>query len=333
MKIIRGALIAIATMGMGQPLRADVKLGVDAWQQGDYAKAVAEWRSLAETGDADAQFNMGQAYKLGRGVPMDLNAAIQWYRKAAAQGHMRAEDNLGLCLFQQGDRAGAMPYLERAAGRGDSRAQYIYATALFNGDLVEKDWVRAYALMTRASNAGLSQAGTSLQQMNKYISDDQRRQAATLAVRMEQDKSALLASAPTRKESATPAARPAPAPVRATEVTPSAPAPGTAPKAPRAEAPKPAPATSPRPAPAVPARLASGPWRVQLGAFSADARARAMWTQLTGKIRGLSSYQPYYVTAGGITRLQAGPFANPADAAQLCARIKSAGADCLTRKN
>jgi len=329
MNNFRGALIAIATLSLSHPLLADVKLGVDAWQQGDYAKAVAEWRALAEGGDPDAQFNMGQAYKLGRGVSSDLDAAIQWYRKAAAQGHMRAEDNLGLSLFQKGDRAAAMPYLERAASRGDSRAQYIYATALFNGDLVKKDWVGAYALMTRASAAGLSQANTSLQQMNKYISDEQREQAKALAARMQQDKGALMASAPTRTESTGPATRPAPSPLRTAEIAPS-----TTPS--RAEAPKTKAPPPPRQAPAptaLPARAASGPWRVQLGAFSADARARSMWSQLTGKVRGLSAYQPYYVAAGGITRLQAGPLGNSADAALLCARIKSAGADCIAKKN
>ncbi|BAV63853.1 SPOR domain-containing protein [Sphingobium cloacae] len=329
MNNFRGALIAIATLSLSQPLLADVKLGVDAWQQGDYAKALAEWRPLAEAGDADAQFNMGQAYKLGRGVSTDLNAAIQWYRKAAAQGHLRAEDNLGLCLFQQGDRSAAMPYLERAAARGDSRAQYIYGTALFNGDLVGKDWVRAYALMTRASASGLTQANSSLQQMNKYISDEQREQGKALAARMEREKGSLLASAPARNESAGPALRPAPAPIRTTEVAPSAPPA-------RAEPPKVKTPTPPKPAPVAatpPARSASGPWRVQLGAFSADARARAMWTQLAGKVRGLSSYQPYYVQAGGITRLQAGPLDSSADATRLCAQIKSAGADCIPKRN
>ncbi|SCW82789.1 Sel1 repeat-containing protein [Sphingobium faniae] len=329
MNRFRGALIAIATLGFSQPLLADVKLGVDAWQQGDYAKALAEWRPLAETGDADAQFNMGQAYKLGRGVSSDLNTAIQWYRKAAAQGHMRAEDNLGLCLFQQGERAAALPYLERAAARGDSRAQYIYATALFNGDLAAKDWVRAYALMTRASASGLTQANSSLQQMDKYISDEQREQGKAMAARMEQEKGVLLASAPARTESAGPAVRPAPSPIRTTKTAPSVtPPPADAPKAKGSPPPRqmPVPAASP-------SRSASGPWRVQLGAFSTDARARVMWTQLTGKIRSLSSYQPYYAKAGDITRLLAGPLDSPADATRLCAQIKSAGADCIPRKN
>src|SRR3546814_11652875 len=64
--------LALASM-LAAPALADVKDGVDAWQAGNYQAAVAEWRPLAIAGDADAQFNLGQAYKLGRGVLTDLN--------------------------------------------------------------------------------------------------------------------------------------------------------------------------------------------------------------------------------------------------------------------
>ena len=89
-----GAAALAVMLGLGSPALADVKAGVDAWQQGDYARAIAEWRPLAQAGDPDAQFNMGQAYKLGRGLQSDFPVALDWYRKAAAQGHLRAEDNL-----------------------------------------------------------------------------------------------------------------------------------------------------------------------------------------------------------------------------------------------
>lgn len=336
--------ITAGLMFAAMPAIADVKAGVDAWQQGDYARAISEWRPLAERGDADAQFNMGQAAKLGRGVPADMNAAIDWYRKAAAQGHTRAEDNLGLLMFQQGDRAGAMPYLQRAAARGEPRAQYVVGTALFNGDLLPKDWVRAYAFMTRAATSGLAQATTSLQQMDKYVPDDQRKQGLALASSMEQGAAPAMASAPAQP------ARVAvgPSTIRTTELPPSEigrPAPERSPlpeKVPPAAvlAPKQTPAkpTPPKAAPkpvvaaSAPAPSASGGWRVQLGAFSADGNARSLWGQLTGKIKGLSAYQPYLVKSGAITRLQAGPLGSSVDAARLCASIKAAGADCIPKK-
>lgn len=326
MKQIWGALVAGAVLSIAQPVLADVKAGVDAWQQGDYDRAVAQWRPLAESGDADAQFNMGQAYKLGRGVKADMRAAMDWYRKAAAQGHGRAEDNLGLLMFRDGDRAGALPYLQRSAARGEPRAQYIVGTALFNGDLLPKNWVRAYALMTQASGAGLAQATASLKQMDKYIPEDQRQQGRKMAGDMRDQNIAVADAGPMRDEPAAPRAAP---PARKTVESPPPPknaAPVEAPK------PKPVPvkaasvkAPAPRPAPA-------GGWRVQLGAFSEEGRARALWIRLSGKVSGLSAYQLYLVKGGSMTRLQAGPLASAAEAARLCGAIKAAGADCMPRK-
>jgi cell division septation protein DedD len=331
---------ALAAMLIAAPLAlADVKTGVDAWQQGDYAKAIAEWRPLAQSGDPDAQFNLGQAYKLGRGVQADVKTALDWYRKAAVQGHLRAEDNLGLLMFQQGDRTGAMPYLQRASMRGEPRAQYIVGTALFNGDTLGKDWVRAYALMTRASASGLPQATTSLEQMDKYIPEDQRKQGLAMAASMEKgdNGSALAAATPT---AAPPPPRKSASAVRTTSLPPataSQPAPNPTPVP---AAPKPAPQVAvakPKPAPAperaaAPAPAASGGWRVQLGAFGEEGRARALWSQLSRKVSGLSAYQPYLVKAGTVTRLQAGPIASGNDAARLCGAIKAAGADCMPKK-
>ena len=334
MKHICGVLAAGAALILAQPALADVKAGVDAWQQGDYAKAVAIWQPLAQSGDPDAQFNMGQAYKLGRGVKTDPSAAIDWYGKAARQGHARAEDNLGLLMFQQGDRAGALPYLQRAAERGEPRAQYIVGTALFNGDLTAKNWVRAYALMTRASESGLAQATASLRQMDKYIPQDQRDQAVAMARSIGQQNSSLAADEPRRPA---PVMREAPAPVRSAQLPPSASsAPRTAEPAPRPAPAKTAAAKPPeaRPAASKPAlpKPASGGWRVQIGAFSAEARARTLWTQLSAKVGGLSGYQPYIMTSGGVTRLQAGPLASSADATRLCSAIKAAGAECMPKK-
>ena len=71
---LAGLLIAVSVPAL-TPAFADVKAGVDAWSRGDYRKAVEEWRPAAIAGDADAQFNLGQAYKLGRGVPVDMAMA------------------------------------------------------------------------------------------------------------------------------------------------------------------------------------------------------------------------------------------------------------------
>ena len=176
------------------PASADVKDGVDAWSRGDYDAAVAQWQGPAAKGDADAMFNMGQAYKLGRGVPKDLAKAEGLYARAAQKGHIRAADNYGILLFQTGRQAEALPWLNASSDRGEPRAMYILGIAAYNGDYAPKDMVRAYALMTRSAQTGLQQAITSLAAMNEAIPLDQRQQAVALAGEMDRKAAAARAS-------------------------------------------------------------------------------------------------------------------------------------------
>jgi hypothetical protein len=176
---------ALAALLWGGAAWADVKAGVEAWSRGDYAAAVHEWEGPAAAGDADAMFNLGQAYRLGRGVPPDPAKAEALYARAAAKGHLRAADTYGLLLFQDGRREAAVPYLQDAARRGDPRAEYLLGIAHFNGDVVPKDWVRAYALLSMANAQGLPQAAAAIAQMDQQIPLAQRQQAAGLAVQLQ----------------------------------------------------------------------------------------------------------------------------------------------------
>ena len=332
------SLLGMALILGSAPAAADVQAGVDAWGRGDYQTAISEWRGPADNGDADAQFNLGQAYKLGRGVPQDLVQAEKWYKKAADQGHMQASDNYGLVLFQSNRRNEALPYLQASAQRGEPRAQYVLGTGYFNGDFVEKAWIKAYALMTRASAQQLPQATTNLAQMDRFIPIEDRRRAIELAGQMEQDEKRIrtaqvggLRSSPSTgavKTAELPPSRPAmpdPAPAPITPGVTYAEAPKPLPAAPVAAA---APATTTAPVKAA----ASGDWRVQLGAFSDEAKAKSLWNSLESRVSALSGLQPYLVKAGGITRLQAGPFATQTQAESMCKSVKASGNDCITKR-
>jgi hypothetical protein len=45
---------------------------------------------LAEWGDANREFDLARMYFEGKGVTKDYAQALQWYRKAAEQGHIKA---------------------------------------------------------------------------------------------------------------------------------------------------------------------------------------------------------------------------------------------------
>tara|TARA_B100000676_G_C17962143_1_gene778213 strand:- start:389 stop:571 length:183 start_codon:yes stop_codon:yes gene_type:complete len=51
--------------------------GLDALNSGYYATALREWNPLAVKGNADAQFNWGQMYRKGIGVPQGYKTALK----------------------------------------------------------------------------------------------------------------------------------------------------------------------------------------------------------------------------------------------------------------
>lgn len=78
----------------------------------------------------------------------------------------------GLSLFHAGEVARALPLIGRAAMTGNPKAQYLFATALFNGDGVARDWATAQGLMRLAYQGGVAEAGESLTRMAELIAPD-----------------------------------------------------------------------------------------------------------------------------------------------------------------
>jgi cell division protein FtsN len=356
------AAIALAT-----PALADTKAGVDAWSRGEFDAAVKEWLGPAAKGDADAQFNIGQAYKLGKGAPQDLKRAEAWYRKAAEQGHIKASDTLGLLLFQDNRKAEAAPFLQASAERGEPRAMYILGIAHFNGDTVGKDWVRAYALTSRAAASGLEQATRALAMMDNMIPLEQRQLGVSLAADLEQKAQAKrseqfaaadlgakpVPTAPVRQSAQTgslekaevppsvitagadfanPVTMPAPKRVvgsNAPVAKPVVKAPSGAVHVAEVPAAKPVVAKEPKAAP--PAPQAKGNWRVQLGAFGVKANADGLWSKVKGRPE-LAGHGRIDLPSGAVTRLLAGGFAGQAEADKACGALKAGGFTCLVVK-
>ena len=282
---MRGLIMAaLLTAGLAVPLSATVRSGIEAWQNGDPAKAVAIWRALADKGDQDAAFNLGQAYRLGRGVPADSGQAKKWFERAAKAGHLDAQVSLGLLLFDIGDRATALNWLKRAADRGEPRALLVTGTALFNGDGLPRDPVRGYAYVSRAAAQGLAPAKTTLADMDKVMPLADRQKGVALAL------SAAAASPANAK----------PASAKPSTVTPKVSI------------------TATKPPPPLPMATGGG-WKIQLGAFGTRGAAQALFDRLAPKLGAASAY---YVPVGSVTRLQAGPFLSRAAASDACARLK-----------
>ena len=328
------------------PALADSKAGYEAWQRRDYATAVRLWQGPAAAGDADTEFNLGQAYKLGYGVKQDLARAEQLFGHAAAQGHKRASDNYGVLLYQRGARAEAMPYIIAGAGRGYPPAECALGIAYFNGEVVARDWVRAYAYESLAQQAGVPQARSALAQMDTYIPTAQRQQGVAMATELASEAQANhdheLASA----ELGAPAPPPPPAyrappqpsyapPPPQAYASPDQPGAGYAPvegdpgaPPPTEQRPHPRPVAS---MPAEPAPAAGGGWKIQLGAFSVAANAEAQWARARG-MAGVAGHRRVLVSSGRVTRLLATGFSE-GGAHAACARLSGAGIDCIVTRD
>ena len=95
-----------------------------AYDRASYGSALKIWLPQAESGDAEAQTNVGEIFEKGLGVPPDYEAAAVWYRRAAEQGLSRAAINLGN-LYERGlgvpqDAIQALNWYRRASGLQDA---------------------------------------------------------------------------------------------------------------------------------------------------------------------------------------------------------------------
>ncbi len=149
MKASRTAVVLALVLALSAPvLAADLETGGAAYDRGDYATALKEWRPLAEQGDAGAQFFLGLMYTNGLGVPQDYAEAAKWYRLAADGGYDKAQYNLGI-MYNNGtgvtqDYAEAMKWFRLAAEQGDALAQYNLGVMYGNKNGVSQDYVQAH---------------------------------------------------------------------------------------------------------------------------------------------------------------------------------------------
>jgi uncharacterized protein len=152
--------VALLLGSAGVSWSQDFQKGLTAYESGDFATALREWTPLAKQGDAAAQYNLGQMYRKGQGVPQDDKTAVKWYRLAAEQGDADAQFNLGV-MYDEGrgvpqDHKTAVKWYRLAAEQGDAFAQYNLGLMYEDGTGVPQDdktAVRWYRLAAEQGDA------------------------------------------------------------------------------------------------------------------------------------------------------------------------------------
>jgi TPR repeat protein len=146
-----------------QVFAQEINKGYEAYNDGDYATALKEWKPIAEQGYAFAQYNLGIIYEYGDGVSKDYAEAVKWYGLSAEQGYAIGQYSLGL-MYSNGygvlkDKTEAVKWWRLSAEQGYAYAQGMLGIMYELGEGVLKDNIIAYMWYYIASDNGHESAG------------------------------------------------------------------------------------------------------------------------------------------------------------------------------
>lgn len=122
----------------------------EAYRKREYEEALALFQTVAETGNAEAQFKLGSMYHDAKGVSENVfettdldQEAIRWYRLAAEKGHADAQYKLGEMYFKgrgvTTDDEEAERWTRLAAEQGHVDAQFSLGKRYDSSSLIDMD--------------------------------------------------------------------------------------------------------------------------------------------------------------------------------------------------
>ena len=118
---------------------------------------VSNYQSMADEGNADAQYELGMAHSTDdlNGLRKDYQLAAFWFRKAAEQGHVDAQYELASAYsFSKGlepDITQARIWFRKAAEQGHADAQYHLAYIYHEGLGISPDLNQAVFWFRKAA--------------------------------------------------------------------------------------------------------------------------------------------------------------------------------------
>jgi len=125
----------------------------------DCASAATWFRKAAEAGLPQAQFNLANLYRNGRGLPQSLTDARLWYARAAAQGLASAQNEMGVTAPSPEE---AMQWYLKAAAQSFAPAMNNIGVLYSQGRGVAKNWVTAVEWYQKAADLGSASAQNNL---------------------------------------------------------------------------------------------------------------------------------------------------------------------------
>ncbi len=141
---------------------AEIEDGWAAFDRGDYITALAVWRSLAEEGNAEAQFSVANMYLGGAGVSQNYEEASRWLILSGSQGFVRSQVLLSDAYFGgfgvSQNYGEALRWARLAADQNNPEGQNRVGKFYALGIEVQKNGLEAYRWFRLAADQGLADA-------------------------------------------------------------------------------------------------------------------------------------------------------------------------------
>lgn len=160
--MIRNFIAVAALFFATQSIAGPLEDALQAMESGRAAEAARRFSTLADSGNAEAQFRLGLMYFTGHGVQENEKRAYDLLLRAASQGHVQAMLQLAnvLTFGQQipnliadPDQEAAKWYFQ-AASAGNSEAQYSLGVLFQTGKGVIRSNEEAMRWMQEAAKNG-----------------------------------------------------------------------------------------------------------------------------------------------------------------------------------
>ena len=179
------SIISVLLLSLSLSWGDDFQKAYDAYKKGDYAIAFKGFKKLAEQGIAKAQFNLGEMYNQGIGVPQDYKEAFRWHKLAAEQGIANAQNNVGN-MYRKGhgvpkDYKEAIRWYTLAAEQGNAHAQYGLGFMYVKGQGVIQDQVYAHMWWNISASTGFVTARKNKEKLASVMTPSQIEKAQDLA--------------------------------------------------------------------------------------------------------------------------------------------------------
>ena len=109
----------------------------------DWTRANELYQKAGELGHAEAYFNLGNSYRVGRGVRIDMKKATEYFELAAINGCVSARHNLGYAELLAGNEHRAMKHYIIAASAGNKPSLNVVKKGFMNGVVTKEEYEQA----------------------------------------------------------------------------------------------------------------------------------------------------------------------------------------------